>query len=96
MSKVVLFAASLLLVAGIASAGIIDPCAGDVTYNGTEPVCYFACPQGDTDAFYLQGFWWSFTIVDLVGATKATLNAVFGVWPLPENGKDTAYRWLKV
>jgi hypothetical protein len=73
MSKVVLFAASLLLVAGIASAGIIDPCAGDVTYNGTEPICYFACPQGDTDAFYLQGFWWSFTIVDVLGAPVADI-----------------------
>jgi hypothetical protein len=73
MSKVVLFAASLLLVAGIASAGIIDPCAGDVTYNGSQPTCYFACPQGDTDSFYLQGFWWSFTIVDLVGAPVADI-----------------------
>jgi len=73
MSKVVLFAASLLLVAGIASAGIIDPCAGDVTFNGVEPACYFACPQGDTDSFYLQGFWWSFTIVDLVGAPVADI-----------------------
>lgn len=73
MSKVVLFAASLLLVAGIASAGIIDPCDGEVIFNGTEPACYFACPQGDTDAFYLQGFWWSFQIVDLLGAPIADI-----------------------
>lgn len=73
MSKVVLFAASLLLVAGIAFAGIIDPCESDVTYNGAEPTCYFACPQGDTDAFYLQGFWFSFTIVDLTLAPIADI-----------------------
>ena len=68
MSKVVLFAASLLLVAGIVNAGIINPCAGDVVFNGVEPGCYFACPQGDTDAFYQQGFWFEFTIIDLLGA----------------------------
>jgi hypothetical protein len=74
MSKVVLFAASLLLVAGIASAGIIDPCTtGNVVYNGTEPICYFACPQGDTDSFNLQGLGWSFTILDLVGAPVADI-----------------------
>jgi hypothetical protein len=73
MSKVVLFAASLLLVAGIASAGIIDPCGGTVTFNGSQPTCYFACPAGDTDAFYLQGFSWSFTIVDLAAAPVADI-----------------------
>lgn len=73
MSKVVLFAASLLLVAGISSAGIIDPCESDVVYNGTEPACYFACPQGDTDAFYLQGVGWAFTIVDLAAAPVANI-----------------------
>jgi hypothetical protein len=68
MSKVVLFAASLLMVAGIASAGIIDPCNSPVVYNGVEPECYFACPQGDTESFEDAGFWWSFIIRDLLGA----------------------------
>jgi hypothetical protein len=64
MSKVVLFAASLLLVAGIASAGIVEPCESEAVFNGTEPACYFACPLGDTQSFLNQGFSWSFTIVD--------------------------------
>jgi hypothetical protein len=67
MSKVVLYAASLLLVAGIASAGIIDPCGSPVTYNGVEPECYFACPQGDTETFIQAGFSWSIVVNDLVG-----------------------------
>jgi hypothetical protein len=73
MSKVVLFAASLLLVAGIASAGIIDPCGPPVIFNGVQPACYFACPAGDTEAFYLQGFWFSFTINDLAAAPVADI-----------------------
>jgi len=68
MSKVVFFAASLLLVAGIATAGIINPCGAPVIYNGVQPECYFACPQGDTDSFKTSGFWWAFTIKDLLGA----------------------------
>jgi len=68
MSKVVLFAASLLLVAGIATAGIIDPCGAPVVYTGATPECYFACPQGDTDSFLASGFSFSFTILDLLAA----------------------------
>jgi len=67
MSKVVLFAASLLLVAGIATAGIIDPCGAPVVYTGVQPECYFACPQGDTDSFLTSGFSFAFTILDLLG-----------------------------
>jgi hypothetical protein len=67
MSKVVLFAASLLLVAGIATAGIINPCGAPVVYTGVQPECYFSCPQGDTDTFLASGFWFSFTILDLLG-----------------------------
>jgi len=67
MSKVVLFAASLLLVAGVASAGIIDPCNSPVVYSGPSPACYFACPQGDTDTFAEQGFTFAFTVNDISG-----------------------------
>jgi hypothetical protein len=75
MSKVVLFAASLLLVAGIASAGIVDPCGSTVTFNGVQPACYFACPAGDTDSFLNQGFSFSFTIVDLGAAPIENIPA---------------------
>jgi hypothetical protein len=75
MSKVVLFAASLLLVAGIATAGIIDPCGAPVVYNGVTPECYFACPQGDTDSFYTSGFSFAFTIVDLLAAPIQNIPA---------------------
>lgn len=68
MSKVVLFAASLLLVAGIASAGIIDPCNSPCVYNGPDPACYFSCPQGDTDTFAEAGFTFAFTVRDLLAA----------------------------
>ncbi len=68
MSKVVLFAASLLLVAGIATAGIINPCNSPVGYHGVLPECYFACPQGDTPGFGAEGFWFDFIIRDLTGS----------------------------
>jgi hypothetical protein len=67
MSKVVLFAASLLLVAGIATAGIINPCNSPVVYTGATPECFFTCPQGDTPGFLAEGFYFSFTIRDLSG-----------------------------
>jgi hypothetical protein len=67
MSKVVLFAASLLVVAGVASAGIIDPCNSPVVYNGPGVACLFVCPQGDTDSFTLQGITFGFTVKDLGG-----------------------------
>jgi hypothetical protein len=67
MSKVLLFAASLLLVAGIATAGIINPCGAPVVYTGVQPECYFSCPQGDTQSFLSNGFWFAFTIKDVVG-----------------------------
>jgi len=68
MSKVVLFAASLLVVAGIASAGIIDPCNSPVVYSGPATACLFACPQGDGQTFTEAGFMLSFTVNDLGGA----------------------------
>jgi len=72
MSKVVLFAASLLMVAGIASAGIIAQCNSPVLYMdvdppGPVPECYTACPRGDTPNFISQGFWFDVTVNDLVG-----------------------------
>jgi hypothetical protein len=67
MSKVVLFAASLLLVAGIATAGIINPCNSPVVYNGNTPECWFACPQGDGTTALAEGFWFGITVNDLVG-----------------------------
>jgi len=67
MSKVVLFAASLLLVAGIAAAGIINPCNSPVVFNGTQPECYFSCPQGDTRQFVQEGFHFQYTINDVDG-----------------------------
>ena len=68
MSKVVLFAASLLLVAGIATAGIINPCNSPVVYNGADPECYVSCPQGDCNSFAVEGFSFDFTIRDLTGS----------------------------
>jgi len=73
MSKVVLFAASLLLVAGIATAGIINPCGAPVVFNGTLPACYFACPQGDTNSFLTSGFWFAFTVKDILGNPIANI-----------------------
>ncbi len=74
MSKVVLFAAVLVLAAGIAVAGVIDPVLttmyhGDGTADvgappGTPGGCYFACPQGDTESFGLQGHSFEFTVLD--------------------------------
>jgi len=68
MSKVLLFAASLLLVAGIATAGIINPCGAPVQYNGSQPECIFVCPLGDTPGFQANGFWLAFQIKDLTAA----------------------------
>jgi hypothetical protein len=68
MSKVVLFAASLLLVAGIATAGIINPCNSPVVFNNaTTPECWFCCPQGDGNSATTEGWSLSFTIRDLAG-----------------------------
>ncbi|UCH84225.1 MAG: hypothetical protein JSW50_00630 [Candidatus Latescibacterota bacterium] len=67
MSKVVLFAASLLVVAGIASAGIIDPCGSPVDYTGPVIACLFACPQGDGQTYSEAGFTLAFTVNDLGG-----------------------------
>ena len=79
MSKVVLFAAVLVLAAGIAVAGVIDPSLsemyhGDGTADLNAPagptarpgLCYFACPQGDTDSFGLQGHSFEFTVLDVL------------------------------
>lgn len=54
-----LLAASLLMIQGIAFAGIIDPCVSNCTLSGvgggTPGVngnfALFVCPQGDTDTF---------------------------------------------
>lgn len=67
MSKVVLFAASLLLVAGIATAGIINPCNSPVVYTGGNPDCWFACPQGDGNTAALEGINFALTINDIGG-----------------------------
>jgi hypothetical protein len=68
MFKTTLLAASLVLAAGVATAGIIDPCRSTVVFNGSSPECYFACPAGDTDSFIQAGFSFSFRIVDFVGS----------------------------
>lgn len=68
MSKLLLVATMMLLVAGVASAGIIDPCNSPVVYNGPAIACLFVCPQGDTDTFANQGFTFGFTINDLGGS----------------------------
>ncbi len=81
MFKVVLVGASLMLVAGIATAGIIDPCGSTVEMftdglNQTLAVkCYFACPQGDTATFRSAGFWFAFLIKDLLGNPVGGLPA---------------------
>jgi hypothetical protein len=67
MSKVVFFAASLLLVAGVAFAGIINPCGSPVVPHLTGTPCYFACPQGDTQTIIGAGFWLEFTMNDASG-----------------------------
>ena len=104
MSKVVLFAAVLLLAAGIASAGVIDPSAttmyhGDGSADvGAPPgpvvrpgLCYFACPQGDTDSFGLQGHSFEFTVIDVLAAPIGDIpgtdfwlidGLAKAVWPL--------------
>ncbi|MFQ5510372.1 MAG: hypothetical protein ACE5EO_00855 [Candidatus Krumholzibacteriia bacterium] len=51
-----LLAASLLMIHGIAFAGIIDPCVSNCTLIATggasgPPFPLFVCPQGDTDTF---------------------------------------------
>jgi len=80
MSKVVLFAASLLLVAGYAAAGIINPCNSPVVYVDVPPAgpaneCYFACPQGDTKSLKDEGFYFSFTMNDLGGLPIPSIPA---------------------
>ena len=68
MAKVMLLAASLLFVAGVATAGIIDPCNSPVEmlegtqYQTLATKCYFACPQGDTGSLRSAGFYFSFLI----------------------------------
>jgi len=77
MSKVVFLAASLLLVAGIAFAGIINPCGSPVTATLTGATqCYFACPKGDTQTIQAAGFWFSFTINDAAGAPIPAISGV--------------------
>jgi hypothetical protein len=77
MSKVVFFAASLLLVAGVAFAGIINPCGSPVVMNGTgTPFCYFACPQGDTGTIQTAGFKLAFTINDGSGNPIPAVSGV--------------------
>jgi hypothetical protein len=67
MSKVVFLAGSVLLVAGVAFAGIVNPCGSPVIPHLTGTPCYFACPQGDTGGIASAGFWFEFTIRDFTG-----------------------------
>jgi len=76
MSKVVFFAASLLLVAGVAFAGIINPCGSPVVATIVGTPCYFACPQGDTGTIVSAGFQFAFTINDAAGVPIQYVSAV--------------------
>jgi len=76
MSKVVFFAASLLLVAGVAFAGIINPCGSPVVATIVGTPCYFACPQGDTGTIVSAGFQFAFTINDAAGAPIPAISGV--------------------
>lgn len=67
MSKMSILTVCCLLFAVIAEAGIIDPCASTVAFNGSPPECYFACPDGDAESFAQAGFSLSFRIVDYGG-----------------------------
>jgi hypothetical protein len=75
-----LVAAALLVVNGVAFAGIIDPCASSCTLSlvGANPplvACLFVCPQGDTNNWIDQnglpgsgdGFFMTVTVIDNLG-----------------------------
>ena len=50
---------------GVASAGIIDPCASTCEFHpSVSPSILLTCPQGDTPSVMAQGWWLSFRIVD--------------------------------
>jgi hypothetical protein len=72
----VFFAASLLLVAGVAFAGIINPCGSPVIPHLTGTPCYFACPQGDTGTLISAGIWIEFTINNTTGQPVPFVSAV--------------------
>lgn len=76
MSKVVFFAASLLLVAGVAFAGVINPCGSPVVAHLTGTPCYFACPQGDTGTIIGAGFWLEFTMNNASGNPISGISGV--------------------
>lgn len=60
-----LVAVSVLLVSGIANAGIIDPCTSYWQLHATVSPCpLFACPQGDVDSFIAQGWWIWICVLD--------------------------------
>ena len=83
LAALCLLTASLLLIQGIAFAGIVDPCAsscvivatGTGTPNGAGDWPLFVCPQGDTDTFDDQlgglasgnGYVISVTVIDDLG-----------------------------
>lgn len=72
-----LVALSLLVVNGVAFAGIIDPCASSctLTLQGVPVACLFVCPLGDTNNWIDQGglagsgigFFMSVTVIDNLG-----------------------------
>jgi hypothetical protein len=76
MSKVVFFAASLLLIAGVAFAGIINPCGSPAIPHLTGTPCYFACPQGDTGTLISAGIWIEFTINNTTGQPIPFISGV--------------------
>ena len=68
MFKMLLLTVWLLWIAGVATAGIIDPCRSTTVFNGTAPEYYLACPKGDTESFLQAGFSFSFRMIDLAGS----------------------------
>lgn len=75
-----LVAVSLLMVYGVASAGIIDPCVSYCMLSATggaagPPFPLFSCPQGDTDVF-----------VDQVGGTGSGVGFLITVCVLQSDG----------
>lgn len=79
----VCFLAMSVLLAGLADAGIIDPCQSiAILVLTTAPgpsVCLAACPQGDAASFIDQGWYISLTILDGAGGPIPGIPAT-DVW----------------